>query len=57
MTNALGITLPADASPLDQQIRATPPSGVGGGFGHIMESLYNRAFEHNGGRRVADDIE
>ena len=49
LTNALGITLPADALPLDQQIRVTPPSGVGGGFGHIMESLYNRAFEHNGG--------
>ena len=40
--------LPADALPLEQQIWKQGIGQVGGGFGHIMESLYNRAFEHNG---------
>jgi oligopeptide transport system substrate-binding protein len=48
-TNTLGVTLPADALPLDQQYMLLPVGIVGGGFGHIMESLYNRAFEHAGG--------
>ena len=49
LVNALGVQLPADALPLDQQFRLEPISETGGGFGHIMESLYNRAFEHAGG--------
>lgn len=40
--------LPADALPLDQQVWKQGVGQTGGGFGHIMESLYNRAFEHNG---------
>ncbi len=48
-TNSRGIVLPADALPLEQQNWETGISAVGGGYGHIMESLYNRTFEHNGG--------
>jgi len=48
-TNALGITLPADALPLEQQVWEMGVGTTGGGFGHIMESLYNRTFEHNAG--------
>lgn len=48
-TNSRGVVLPADALPLDQQVWKSGISAVGGGFGHIMESLYNRTFEHNGG--------
>lgn len=48
-TNSRGVTLPADALPLDQQNWEQAISAVGGGYGHIMESLYNRTFEHNGG--------
>ena len=48
-TNSLGITLPADALPLDQQVWENALGYTGGGYGHIMESLYNRTFEHNGG--------
>lgn len=47
--NALGVTLPADALPLEEQYILTAVGVTGGGFGHIMESLYNRAFEHAGG--------
>jgi len=48
-TNALGVTLPPDALPLDQQYMLLAVGQTGGGYGHIMESLYNRAFEHAGG--------
>ncbi len=48
-TNSRGVVLPADALPLDQQNWVQGISAVGGGYGHIMESLYNRTFEHNGG--------
>jgi oligopeptide transport system substrate-binding protein len=48
-TNALGVTLPPDALPLSEQYILEPVGEVGGGYGHIMESLYNRAFEHAGG--------
>ncbi len=48
-TNSRGVVLPADALPLDQQNWNLGISTVGGGYGHIMESLYNRTFEHNGG--------
>ncbi len=48
-TNALGVTLPADALPLEEQYILAAVGQTGGGFGHIMESLYNRAFEHAGG--------
>lgn len=45
--NALGLTLPPDALPLEQQIIRLP---IGeGSFGHIMESLYNQAYGHAGG--------
>ena len=47
-TNALGVTLPADALPLDQQYHleqiGKPGEQTGGSFGHEMESLYNRAY-------------
>lgn len=48
-TNALGVTLPINALPLEEQLKIQPVGTTGGGYGHIMESLYNRAFEHNGG--------
>jgi len=48
-TNALGVTLPADALPLDQQTYTIAMGKVGeqfgGAFGHEMESLYNRAYQ------------
>ena len=48
LVNALGIELPADALPLDEQYRliqlGRPGEQVGGSFGHEMESLYNRAY-------------
>ena len=47
-TNALGVILPADALPLDQQYHleliGKPGEQAGGSFGHEMESLYNRAY-------------
>ncbi|MGC9347180.1 MAG: ABC transporter substrate-binding protein [Anaerolineae bacterium] len=43
--NALGEVLPADALPLEEQYIIQAEGGTGGGYGHIMESLYNRAFE------------
>jgi len=49
ITNALGVEFPPDALPLEQQYVLLPVGQVGGGYGHIMESLYNRAFEHAGG--------
>lgn len=48
-TNSRGVVLPADALPLDKQVLNISIGGVGGGYGHIMESLYNRTFEHNAG--------
>ncbi len=48
LTNALGVTLPADALPLEEQYRliaiGKPGEQTGGSFGHEMESLYNRAY-------------
>jgi ABC-type transport system substrate-binding protein len=48
-TNDLGMTLPADALPLEKQYWTMKVEPTGGGYGHIMESLYNRAYEHAGG--------
>lgn len=50
-TNVLGVTLPADALPLDQQYRLVSTGAIGSGlaawgaYGHSMESMYNHAFE------------
>jgi len=48
LVNALGMELPADALPLEEQYRLIQlgRSGEqdGGSFGHEMESLYNRAY-------------
>ena len=50
-TNALGVILPADALPLDQQYRLISTGAIGSGLaawgaqGHSMESMYNHAFE------------
>ena len=49
ITNDLGVEFPADALPLDKQYNLQGVGQTGGGYGHIMESLYNRAFEHFGG--------
>lgn len=57
LTNALGVELPADALPLDKQFILLPIGTVGGGFGHIMESLYNRAFEHAGGAETLTSLD
>lgn len=48
--NALGLVLPPDALPLDQQIvrlavAAAGAGTAGGAHGHSMESLYNKAYE------------
>jgi len=55
-TNALGVTLPADALPLEEQYRIIPMQRVGeqmgGAFGHEMESLYNRAYPLGMGSEV-----
>jgi oligopeptide transport system substrate-binding protein len=56
LTNALGVELPADALPLEQQYILNSIGTVGGGFGHIMESLYNRAFEHAGGAETLTSL-
>lgn len=46
--NALGVILPADALPLEEQYRliqiGKPGEQAGGSYGHEMESLYNRAY-------------
>jgi len=55
--NALGEALPADALGLDEQYILTAIGSVGGGFGHIMESLYNRAFEHAGGQETLTSLD
>jgi oligopeptide transport system substrate-binding protein len=49
ITNSAGTELPPDAVSLDKQFILNAVGITGGGFGHIMESLYNRAFEHAGG--------
>jgi oligopeptide transport system substrate-binding protein len=55
--NALGESLPADALALDEQFILTGIGAVGGGYGHIMESLYNRAFEHAGGQETLTSLD
>jgi len=44
-----GYNLPADALPLEQQVIKSTFGNVGGGYGHLMESIYNRAFGYNAG--------
>jgi len=46
LVNALGVDLPADALPLSEQYIKAGISQVGGAYGHLMESIYNRAFGH-----------
>jgi len=55
--NALGEVLPADALGLDEQYILNRIGEVGGGFGHIMESVYNRAFEHAGGQETLTSLD
>ena len=55
--NALGEALPADALGLDEQYILTGIGPTGGGFGHIMESVYNRAFEHAGGQETLTSLD
>ncbi len=57
LVNALGKVYPADALPLEQQIWREGVGQTGGGFGHIMESLYNRAFEHCGGAETLTSLD
>jgi ABC-type transport system substrate-binding protein len=57
LVNALGKVFPADALPLEQQIWREKVGQTGGGFGHIMESLYNRAFEHCGGAETLTSLD
>ncbi len=49
LVNALGVKLPADARPLSEQFIKIGISQVGGAYGHLMESIYNRAFGHAAG--------
>ncbi len=48
--NALGVELPDDALAFEDQVVKAGIGGTGGGHGHIMEALYNRAYEHAGGQ-------
>jgi len=57
IVNALGKVFPADALPLEQQIWREGVGQTGGGFGHIMESLYNRAFEHCAGAETLTSLD
>lgn len=62
-TNAWGVTLPADALPLEEQFiwyggGAPGGSATGsGGYGHIMEALYNRTFEHACGQETLTTLD
>lgn len=55
--NALGVALPADALPFEEQVVMAGIGGTGGGYGHIMESLYNRTFEHAGGQETLTSMD
>lgn len=57
LVNALGVEFPADALPLAEQIWVEGIGRTGGAFGHIMESLYNRAFEHCGGMETLTTLD
>jgi len=57
IVNALGKVFPADALPLEQQIWREGVGQTGGGFGHMMESLYNRAFEHCAGAETLTSLD
>jgi len=57
IVNALGKVFPADALPLEQQVWREGVGQTGGGFGHIMESLYNRAFEHCAGAETLTSLD
>ncbi len=57
MTNALGMEFPSDALPIEEQFVEVNVGVTGGGFGHIMESLYNRAFEHAGGQETLTTLD
>lgn len=56
-TNAIGEVLPADALPLEEQVIITGIGTTGGGYGHIMESLYNRAFEQAAGQDTLTSLD
>lgn len=55
--NPLGEVLPADALPLEEQYILMSEGGTGGGYGHIMESLYNRAFEQAKGQEPLTSLD
>jgi len=55
--NALGEMLPGDALPLDEQYILKEVGTVGGGYGHLMESLYNRAFGHAAGHEPLTSLD
>ncbi len=55
--NALGVEFPSDALPLSEQVWTEGIGQTGGGYGHIMESLYNRAFEHCGGMETLTTLD
>jgi peptide/nickel transport system substrate-binding protein/oligopeptide transport system substrate-binding protein len=61
LVNALGVELPADALPLDEQYRliqlGRPGEQAGGSFGHEMESLYNRAYPLGYGSEVLTKLD
>ena len=57
VTNAIGMEFPADALPIEEQYMPIAVGTTGGGFGHIMESLYNRAFEHAGGQETLTTLD
>ena len=62
-TNALGVTLPADALPLEEQywLLSTGEIGSGlsawGAYGHSMESQYNHAYEPGMGQEILTTLD
>lgn len=63
LVNALGMTLPLDALPLDQQdwLLSTGEIGSGlsawGAYGHSMESMYNHAYEPGKGQEILTSLD
>ncbi len=61
--NALGVTLPEDALPLEQQdwLVSTGEIGSGlsawGAYGHSMESMYNHAYEPGKGQEILTSLD
>ncbi len=60
-TNALGMTLPPDALPLDQQYRLFTTGDIStggwGAYGHSMESMYNLVYQPGMGQEMLTSLD